>query len=162
MYFQQGLERAVSEFLPNAEHRKCTRHLYANFKRKYSGVELHRLFWQAASTSVQDNFYSKMEEMRVVNQEAHDYLIQRNPNSWSRAFFKIESKCPNFENGICESFNKAILVQRTKPIITMLEDIRLYVMQRLVAMNRTARNCEDRITPSIRKRLNKMIDFQLK
>lgn len=44
----------------------------------------------------------------------------------------------------------------------MLEDIRLYVMQRLVAMNRTARNCEDRITPSIRKRLNKMIDFQLK
>ncbi|PWA73284.1 hypothetical protein CTI12_AA262530 [Artemisia annua] len=55
-----------------------------------------------------------------------------------------------------------ILVQRTKPIITMLEDIRLYVMQGLVAMNRTARLCKDSITPSIRKRLDKMIQFQLR
>ena len=125
-------------------------------------MELQKLFWQAASTSVQDKFYSKMEELKVVNQEAYDYLIQRNPNSWSRAFFSVDSKCPNFENGICESFNRAILVQRTKPIITMLEDIRLYVMQRLVAMNRTARLWEDTITPSIRKRLNKMIEFQLR
>ncbi|PWA85378.1 hypothetical protein CTI12_AA150780 [Artemisia annua] len=156
-----GLERAVSEFLPNAEHRKCTRHLFANFKRKFSGVELQRLFWQATSTSVQDNFYSKMEEMRVVNQEAYNYLLQRNPNSWSRAFFSLDSKCPNFENDICESFNRAILVQRIKPIITMLEDITLYVMQRLVAMNRTARLCEDNIKPSIRKILDKMIQFQL-
>ncbi|PWA76341.1 hypothetical protein CTI12_AA235510 [Artemisia annua] len=160
--YRNGLERAVSDFLPNAEHIKCTRHLFANFKRKFSGVELQRLFWQAASTTVQDNFYSKMDEMKVVNQEAYDYLIQRNPNSWSRAFFCLESKCPNFENGICESFNRAILVQRTKPIITMLEDIILYVMQRLVAMNRTARLWEDTITPSIRKRLNKMIEFQLR
>nr|GEZ59808.1 hypothetical protein [Tanacetum cinerariifolium] len=65
----------------------------------------------------------KMEEMKVVSQEAYEYLIQRNPNSWCRTFFRLESKCPNFENGICESFNRAILVQRTKSIITMLKDI---------------------------------------
>ncbi|GJW18453.1 hypothetical protein Tco_0025889 [Tanacetum coccineum] len=70
-----------------------------------------------------------------------------------KAFFRQESKCPNIENGICESFNRAILVQRTKPIITMLEDIRLYIMQRLVAMNRVARTWEHSITSSIRKRL---------
>ncbi|GJW04846.1 zinc finger, PMZ-type containing protein [Tanacetum coccineum] len=35
----------------------------------------------------------------------------------------------------------------------MLEDIRLYIMQRLVEMNKKAMNLEDRITPSIRKRL---------
>ncbi|GKC80911.1 agenet domain-containing protein [Tanacetum coccineum] len=65
----------------------------------------------------------------------------------------LESKCPNFKNGICESFNRAILVQRTKPIITMLKDIILYLMQRLVSMNRIARTLEDTITPSIRKRI---------
>nr|GEZ94441.1 hypothetical protein CTI12_AA235510 [Tanacetum cinerariifolium] len=69
------------------------------------------------------------------------------------AYFRQESKCPNFENGICESFNMAILVQRTKPIITMLEDIRLYIMQRLFEMNRVARNWDHTITPSIKKRL---------
>ncbi|GJT49371.1 hypothetical protein Tco_0975528 [Tanacetum coccineum] len=76
-----------------------------------------------------------------------------NPNSWSRAFFDMNSKCASFENGIAESFNKAIVVQRTKPNITMLKDIRLYIMQRLVEMNKKAMNLEDRITPSIRKRL---------
>nr|GEZ14743.1 pectin lyase-like superfamily protein [Tanacetum cinerariifolium] len=43
--------------------------------------------------------------------------------------------------------------RKTKPIITMLEDIRLYIMQRLVEMKTKAMNLEDRITPSIIKRL---------
>ncbi|GKA59418.1 hypothetical protein Tco_0758731 [Tanacetum coccineum] len=85
---------------------------------------------------------------------------ERNPNSWSRAFFDLNSKCASFENGIAESFNKAIIVQRTKLIITMLEDIRLYIMQRLVEMNKKAMNLEDRITPSIIKRLEILIEQQ--
>nr|GEV16552.1 hypothetical protein CTI12_AA418620 [Tanacetum cinerariifolium] len=71
-----------------------------------------------------------------------------------------ESKCPNFKNGICKSFDRAILVQRTKPIITMLEDIKLYIMQRLVAMNRVARTWEHSITPSINKRLELLKEKQ--
>ncbi|GJR56890.1 agenet domain-containing protein [Tanacetum coccineum] len=67
--------------------------------------------------------------------------------------FDEMSRCAAFENGISESFNKAILGPRHKPIITMLEEIRLYIMQRLVAMNKIAFNLEDRITSSIRKRL---------
>ncbi|GKA13491.1 zinc finger, PMZ-type containing protein [Tanacetum coccineum] len=39
-----------------------------------------------------------------------------------------------------------------KPIITMLEEIRLYIIQRLVAMNKLAFSLEDTIIPSIRKR----------
>ncbi|GJU64403.1 retrovirus-related pol polyprotein from transposon TNT 1-94 [Tanacetum coccineum] len=85
-----------------------------------------------ASTTVEQLYISKMEELKVICPEAYQYLIKRNPNSWCRAYFRQEPKSPNFENGICESFNMAILVQRTKPIITMLEDIRLYIMQRLI------------------------------
>ncbi|GJV47129.1 hypothetical protein Tco_1437341, partial [Tanacetum coccineum] len=65
---------------------------------------------------------------------------------------KMDMRCASFENGIFESFNRAIL-GRHKPIITMLEEIMLYIMQRLVPMNKIAFNLEDRITPSIRKRL---------
>ncbi|GJR25522.1 hypothetical protein Tco_1101754 [Tanacetum coccineum] len=65
-----------------------------------------------------------MEQVKAIHLEAHDYLVYRNPNSWCRAFFNLNSKCHSFENGIAESFNRAILVQ-SKPIITMLEDIRL-------------------------------------
>ncbi|GKB61338.1 hypothetical protein Tco_0917524 [Tanacetum coccineum] len=118
---------------------------------------LQRLFWLAAGTIVESIFYNNMDQIKAILPDAYDYLVQRNPNSWSRAFFDLNSKCTSFENGIAESFNRAILVQRTKPIITMLEDIRLYIMQRLVQMKTIAMNLEDRITPSIRKRL-KVLD----
>ncbi|GKB75137.1 hypothetical protein Tco_0936549 [Tanacetum coccineum] len=64
---------------------------------------------------------------------------------------QMDMRCATFENGISESFNRAILGPRHKPIITMLEKIRLYIMRRLVAMNKIAFGLEDRITPSIRK-----------
>ncbi|GKB86434.1 hypothetical protein Tco_0958706, partial [Tanacetum coccineum] len=113
-----------------------------------------------ASTTLEQRFYSKTEEMKVVSQEAYEYLILRNPNSWCRAFFRLKSKCPNFENGNCESFNMAILVQRTKPIITILKDIILYLMQILVSINRIARTYKDIITPSIRKRIELLKEEQ--
>ncbi|GJT95496.1 F-box domain containing protein [Tanacetum coccineum] len=91
----KGLIDAVNDWLPEAEHRKCTRHIYDNFKKKY-------------------------------NEGAYDYLIKRNPNSWSRAFFEMDMRCAAFENGISESINRAILEPRHKPIITMLEEIRSY------------------------------------
>ncbi|GJX74362.1 hypothetical protein Tco_0312957 [Tanacetum coccineum] len=149
----KGLHDAVRDWLPNLEHRKCTRHIYANFKKKFSGIQLQKLFWHAASCTVPQLFYSKMEEMNQINSEAYDYLIGRDPNSWSRAFFNLSIKCHAFENGICESYHKVILLQRHKPIITMLENIRVYLMQRVVAMHNIAVNLEDQITPTVRKKL---------
>ncbi|GJX06988.1 agenet domain-containing protein [Tanacetum coccineum] len=94
-----------------------------------------------------------MDQIKLLDANAYDYLIQRNPNSWSRVFFEMDRRCATFENRISESFNRAILGPRIKPIITMLEEIRLYIMQRLVAMNKLAFSLDDTITPSIRKRL---------
>nr|GFA53641.1 hypothetical protein [Tanacetum cinerariifolium] len=94
-----------------------------------------------------------MDQIKQINEDAYDYLIQRNPNSWSRAFFEMDMRCAAFENRISKSFNRAILGPRHKPIITMLEEIRLYIMQSLVAMNKLAFNLEEKITPSVRKRL---------
>ncbi|GJX05334.1 calcium/proton exchanger [Tanacetum coccineum] len=149
----KGLIDAVNDWLPEAEHRKCTRHIYANFKKKYSGLQYQRLFWAAASCTLEQQFVQIMDQIKQLHEGAYDYLIQRNPNSWSRAFFEMDRRCAAFENGISESFNRAILIPRHKPIITMLEEIRLYIMQRLAAMNKVAFSLEDRITPSIRKRL---------
>ncbi|GKE42946.1 hypothetical protein Tco_1470230, partial [Tanacetum coccineum] len=61
-------------------------------------------------------------------------------------------RCAIFENGISKSFNRAIFSPRHKLIITMLEEIRLYIMKILVIMNKIAFSLEERITPSIRKR----------
>ncbi|GJQ93735.1 hypothetical protein Tco_0004874 [Tanacetum coccineum] len=121
----KGLLDAVGDWLPNAEHKKCKRHVFANFKNKFSGVQLSRLFRKSSSSTMEQLFYANMEEMEYFNFEAYEYLIQRNPNTWCRAFFNLDVKCAAFKNGISESYQKAILLQRSKPIITMLEDIRI-------------------------------------
>ncbi|GKA60182.1 MAK10-like protein [Tanacetum coccineum] len=151
IHISQGLLDVVHDCLPQAEHRKCTRHVYANFKKKYR-LQYQRLFWAATSCTLQQQFELIMDKIRQIDQTANDYLFQRNPNSWSRALFEMDRRYVTFENGISESFNRAILGPRHKPIITILEEIRLYIMQRLVAMNKIAFSLEDRITPSIRKR----------
>ncbi|CAI9302433.1 unnamed protein product [Lactuca saligna] len=47
----KGLLQAVTELLPYVEHRQCARHIYANFRKKYIGLELKNLFWEAAKSS---------------------------------------------------------------------------------------------------------------
>ncbi|GJU40340.1 hypothetical protein Tco_1193297 [Tanacetum coccineum] len=76
-YFPSDKERlldVVSDWLPNVEQKKCTRHVFANFKKKLSGVQLQRLFWLAAGTTVEQNFYNKMEQIKAIHPEAYDYL----------------------------------------------------------------------------------------
>ncbi|GKB93410.1 hypothetical protein Tco_0979547 [Tanacetum coccineum] len=58
-----------------------------------------------------------------------------------------------FENGISKSFNSRIIGARGKPIITMLEDIRVYIMQRMFSMNKLAFDNKDSITPSVRRQM---------
>ncbi|GJS81957.1 RNA-directed DNA polymerase, eukaryota [Tanacetum coccineum] len=49
---QQGLIMAVIELLPHAEHRLCTRHIYANFKKKRNELHYKTLFLGAASSTL--------------------------------------------------------------------------------------------------------------
>ena len=50
----RGLIPAVKAMFPEAEHRFCVRHLYANFNEKYKGEILKKQLWACArSSSVQ-------------------------------------------------------------------------------------------------------------
>jgi hypothetical protein len=75
IYCTQGLLDAVADWLPHAEHRKCTRHVYANFKKKYTGLALQSLFWRSASSTMEQQFHARMDELKTENNEAYEYLI---------------------------------------------------------------------------------------
>nr|GEU55220.1 hypothetical protein CTI12_AA204890 [Tanacetum cinerariifolium] len=151
-----GLMKAVKNLLPYAEHRKCARHIYANFKKKWNGLHFKNLFWGAAVSTVQHNFYSKMNLIGNIDPEAKQWLVDRNPNSWCRAFFRMDRGYAAYENGIFESYHNSIRIARGKPLITMLEEIRVYLMQRLYSMHNLAANLGDNITPSIRKEIKRL------
>ncbi|GKA39087.1 hypothetical protein Tco_0731638 [Tanacetum coccineum] len=48
----KGLLQAIADWLPNAEHIQYARHIYANFKKRWSGLHFKRLFWGAAATTM--------------------------------------------------------------------------------------------------------------
>ncbi|GJX36877.1 zinc finger, PMZ-type containing protein [Tanacetum coccineum] len=149
----KGLMEAVKIWLSDAKHRECTRHIYANFKKKWSGLQFKILFWKAAASSMNEQFLQVMEEIKSLDENAYTWLVKRNPNTWCRAYFELDRSCATFENGISESFNSKILSSRGKPIITMLEDIRIYLMHRVWFSNKTAMELNDSITPFARRQL---------
>ncbi|GKA37526.1 splicing factor [Tanacetum coccineum] len=104
-------------------------------------------------TIISDAHKGLIEEIKLLDVAAFNWLVERNPNSWSRTYLEMDRCTAAFENGISESFNSRILGARGKPIITMLEDIRIYLMQRMWHLNKKASELEDTITPSIRRQL---------
>ncbi|GJW23051.1 hypothetical protein Tco_0033673 [Tanacetum coccineum] len=88
-----------------------------------NGITIISVSHKRLIDAVNDWLPEIMDQIKQLDEGAYDYLIQRNPNSWSRAFFKMDRRCASFENGIYESFNRAILEPRHKPIITIMWEL---------------------------------------
>ncbi|XP_023760232.1 uncharacterized protein LOC111908649 [Lactuca sativa] len=151
----KGLLEAVKEVMPYAEHRQCARHICANFYKRFNGEIYKTLFWQAAKSTTDQEFKNNMEKMKKLNNDAYDDLMKRNPKTWCRAYFETDRACEAVENGISESFNSAIIGARGKPLITMLEEIRLHVMERFDAMIRNTNSWKTIVAPNIIKKMRK-------
>nr|GEZ60993.1 hypothetical protein CTI12_AA081420 [Tanacetum cinerariifolium] len=117
---------------------------------------------EAYASTIEQDFTSKTREIKALDEEAYAFLIEREPTTWCKAYFQKATRCDSFENGISESFNAQILSARGKPIITMLEDIRVYIIPRIWHMSKQASECDDIITPSIRKHLEELKEKQRK
>ena len=94
-----------------------------------------------------------MERMKVASEDAYNYLMEKNPHSWARCFFKVGVDCEAVENGLCESSNSNIRGVRKKHIIGMLEEIRRKVMIRNESLRKEAATWKDALCPNIRKKL---------
>ncbi|GJZ49877.1 hypothetical protein Tco_0604067 [Tanacetum coccineum] len=106
----QGLIEATKEVMPLAEHRQFAKHIYANFRKKFTGVLYKNLFWKAAKASYPAKFQEVMNQIKDLN-------------------------------------------ARKKPILNMLEDIRVYIMERQKRMMDKSIMWNDEICPNIRKKV---------
>ncbi|XP_021746632.1 uncharacterized protein LOC110712475 [Chenopodium quinoa] len=90
------------------------------------------VFPEAETRSSTENYFNaNMDAMRQISEDAADDLMSRNYMKWCRAFYITVSCCESVDNNMSEVFNAYILNSRHKPIITMLEDIRESLMERL-------------------------------
>ncbi|KAL4574138.1 hypothetical protein LXL04_020963 [Taraxacum kok-saghyz] len=85
--------KAVSEQLPYLEHKQCVRYIYANFRNKFTGLELKNLFWDAAKSTMEGDFIATMEKIRIITKAGYHHLMGRKPQSWWRANFSSGYAC---------------------------------------------------------------------
>ena len=117
--------------LPEAEHKWCARHIFSNWSKKWSGGELRKRYWICAWSTYEEEFKDNLEKLGEVSEKAAEGLVSYPPHNWCRAYFSSRCKCFMVDNNFTESFNSWILAARHKPIISMLEDIRLQAMNRI-------------------------------
>ncbi|KAL0429259.1 UNVERIFIED_CONTAM: hypothetical protein Sradi_0551900 [Sesamum radiatum] len=157
---QKGLIQAFQNVFPNSAHRSCVRHLHNNFKTAgYRGLAFKNILWKAARASTVGEFKMRMEEMKKLDQGAFDWFNDKPPQEWSKSHFNEIPKCDMLLNNCCESFNANIMDARDKPILTMLEWIREYLMKRLQEnRDRASKKWKGTLCPKIKKLLQKQID----
>ncbi|GKD31070.1 pentatricopeptide repeat-containing protein [Tanacetum coccineum] len=84
------------EVMPHAEHRQCARH--RGFRKQFSGVEFRQLFWAASKATYLGMFNKIMEKIKRADPKAYDYLLKKEPKTWSMAYFHIGTNCEVVEN----------------------------------------------------------------
>ncbi|WVZ18731.1 hypothetical protein V8G54_006053 [Vigna mungo] len=147
------------ELMDGVEHRLCLRHLYNYFKKRFGGGVLIRdLMMGAAKATYEKEWEKKMGELKAINIDAYNWLIGIPTKTWCKHAFSTYCRCDVLINNLTESFNSTILLARDKPIITMMEWIRTYVMKRFATLREKAMTYVGVVMPRPRKRLDKEIE----
>ncbi|XP_043725510.1 uncharacterized protein LOC122672072 [Telopea speciosissima] len=151
---QKGLIDSIQQQFPRCNQRHCCRHLYANFRGVYPGAMLRTAFWTAAKASTAADFQKAMGELKDINVEAHDWLMRNSPASWARHAFDHGAKSDHVTNNMTESFNQWIAPYRDKPIVTLIDQLRVQLMTRFQQRYATACSLMGTIIPAIKKKLD--------
>ena len=69
-----------------------------------------------------------------------------NTKTWSKHAFKYQAKCDVLINNLTKSFNSTLLATRDKPILTMAEWIRKYIMKRFSLQREKIKTCQGHVS----------------
>nr|GEU34957.1 multidrug resistance-associated protein 5 [Tanacetum cinerariifolium] len=116
---------------------------------------IYPMAWAVAASkaSYPELFHKIMDKIKSANPNAHNYLVDKNPKTWSRAFFEVNRGYEVVKNGFSECFNSVIISVRHKPLITMVKAIRVIVLERINKMRKISMEWNPRVCPSIKNRL---------
>jgi hypothetical protein len=154
---QKGLLKAVSTVFPNAPQRFCLRHIYANFQTAwFRGEDLKKCMDNAAYSYTKDGFDAAMEEMKKQSELAWAWMTKIPVETWARWAMDTNCQTDLVVNNLSEVFNKYILDERNKPIVTMLVGIYDRCMMRWDAKREGAAKGTWEITPYYAEQLELM------
>ncbi|XP_023633374.1 uncharacterized protein LOC111829005 [Capsella rubella] len=154
----RGLIHGIATELPNAEHRACARHIYSNLKKNNKADMLKPLFWRVASSYSEADYKENLDIFKEFDPQTCRILLEKDPSTWCRAFFRVGCCCADTHNNHTESYNRTLKIARKKPFVQMLELIRRDAMQRVANRSILAAKEIAKYTKKARKELEKSCD----
>ena len=97
-----------------------------------------------------------MTAIKDILVEAYEYLVAIPSAHWSKHAFTTKSKSGMLLNNCCESFNNVLRDARGKPIISLTEWIRRYVMQSCAAKREGLSRFDGVVMPSLVKMIQNL------
>uniref|UniRef100_A0A2N9IZN7 Uncharacterized protein n=1 Tax=Fagus sylvatica TaxID=28930 RepID=A0A2N9IZN7_FAGSY len=153
---QKGLVPAFKKLFPKVEHRYCLKHIYSNFKLLFKGLELKDALWSYAAASTEREFKRRMEYLKGLDEKAWKWLSKILAKQWCKAYFTKRTLSDCLVNNISESFNAMILLARDKPILSMLEWIRVRLMTKLHTKRIGMEKYGGSVCPNVQNKLEKL------
>ena len=111
--------------------------------------------WGAAQAANIHAFNDHMQKILAIDKGAHAYQCDVPNASWSKYAFSYHMKCDMLLNNLTESFNTWIKDARSKPILTMCEEIRQQIMACFQPKRNGIRSTHYIICPNNQKKLEK-------
>ncbi|KAL4282369.1 hypothetical protein GQ457_03G013340 [Hibiscus cannabinus] len=144
---QKGLVKVLVEDYPDTEYRMCARHLYVNWQKQWKGMNRKLCFWNCVRSTYIEEFDDNLQKLEKLGPTSTEDLLQIPVQHWAKAYFSARSTCDVVDNSMAKAFNAWILDARCKPIISLLEDIRIMVMSRLHVKRTWASKWRTNISP---------------
>ena len=83
----------------------CARHVYANLRKKWSGMKYKELFWRICKSAHEVEYNQNVNHMKTFDVGAWEFLERKNPKHFCRLFFQTEVKSDSVDNNMAEVFN---------------------------------------------------------
>nr|GEW60373.1 elongation factor G, III-V domain-containing protein [Tanacetum cinerariifolium] len=109
---KKGLLNVVSSIFPQAEHRLCARHIYANWYSNFCGEKLKVAFYSVAKCANEAQMKQWLDEIDNIKDGAKRSLENKYINQWCRAFFNPSSKCDSVDKNSTEAWNFVLIGAR--------------------------------------------------
>ena len=100
---EKGLNKAVSEALPNAKHSHCCQHIAANVQSRF-GITCRKLFWSAVYARTKAEFDTAIDAMLKDSRPAAAYLRSIPAETWATYAFPLP-RYGHITSNIVESLN---------------------------------------------------------
>ncbi|XP_072074354.1 uncharacterized protein [Arachis hypogaea] len=113
----------------------------------YCDLYIREVVWDYARCTTIPEFKEQMEKFKGINQGAWEYFSKFEPATWVKAYFSHGPKVDNLTNNMCEVFNSKMVNYRSKHILTMCEEIRCYLMRRMVKHKKLLSDYTGKLAP---------------